>query len=259
VYPIVALLHLRLSLRGLALAAAGILVAYWAVLAFGPVPGFGPPDLSLCPEGGTVAPNLATWIDKVVLGARAGAFYPHDPEGLLTTVPAVATTLIGAITGRWLRQRSGEDSARLDRLFVAGVALVIAGYLWSLGFPLSKKLWTSSFVLFTGGFALLVLASLIRVIEVEQRTRWTALPRAYGGNALAAIMSFTLADNLLRVIPLGRRPDHSVYALKDFLYERALGSWLSPRNAAWVYSVIGILLLGLLFRALYRRRLFLRL
>ena len=258
VYPIVALLHLRLSLRGLTLVAAAILVGYWLLLAFVPVPGFGPPDLALCPEGGTVVPNLATWVDKVVLGARAGAYYPHDPEGLLTTVPAVATMLIGAIAGRWLRQRPAEDSARLDRLFVAGVALVVGGYLGSLGFPLSKKLWTSSFVLFTGGFDLLVFASLLWLIEVRKHRRFTALPLYYGSNAIAAIVLFTFIDNLLRVIPLGRRPDQAVYSLKDFIYERLLASWLSPRNAAWVYSVIGILLLGLLFRALYRRRWFIR-
>jgi hypothetical protein len=71
-------------------------------------------------------------------------------------------------------------------------------------------------------------------------------------------MAFTFLDNLLRVLPVGRRADHSVFAVKDFLYERALQPWLSPRNAAWVYGVVGILLLGLLFRALHRRRLFLR-
>jgi predicted acyltransferase len=258
VYPIVALLQLRFSLRGLALVTAGILAGYAVLLLFVPVPGFGTPDLALCPEGGTMAPNLATWVDKIVLGARAGAYYPHDPEGLLTTVPAVATTLLGAIAGRWLRSGPGEEGARRERLFVAGMALVIAGYLASMGLPLSKKLWTSSFVLFTGGFAILALASLIRLVDVEGRTRWTALPRFYGSNALAAIVLFTLLDNLLRVLPVGRRADQRVYALKDFIYERLLGSWLPPRDAAWVYSALGILLLGLGFRALYRRRLFLR-
>lgn len=257
VYPLAALLYLKLRPRTIVFVGAGILIAYWAALTLIPVPGFGPPDLSVVGEGAQVTPNLATWVDKTVLGTRAGAFYPHDPEGLLPTLTALVTALIGVLAGIWLKEEIPAE-AKVNRLFVWGVALAVGGYLWGWGFPLSKKLWTSSFVLLMGGWDLLLLAAFIWLIDVKQRDRFTALPAAYGSNALAAIMLFTFIDNLLRVIPLGHRPDGSIWGVKDFLYERLLASWLPPKDAAWVYSVVGILLLGLLMRGLQRRRIFIR-
>ena len=257
VYPVAALLYLKAPTRALVALTVGVLLAYWAVLTLIPVPGFGPPDLTLLGEGTAVTPNLATWIDKIVLGHRSGAYYPHDPEGLLTTFPALVTTLIGVVAGTWL-QAIAPLPEKLTRLFAWGVALAAAGYLWGFGFPLSKKLWTSSFVLLTGGWDLLLLASFLWLIDVKQRTRFTTLARDYGSNALAAIMLFTFIDNLLRVIPLGHRPDGTIYGLKDFIHERGFSSFLPGKDAAWVYSVVGILLLGRLFHALARRRIFLR-
>jgi predicted acyltransferase len=221
------------------------------------VPGFGPPDLARFPEGGTVAPNLATWLDQRVLGHHIGQSYPHDPEGLLTTLPAIATALIGVVVGRSLRGE-GDEVARRNRLLIAGGALVAAGALWSLAFPLSKKLWTSSFVLLTGGASLLLFAVLHWFVDVRGKRRLVGVPLAFGGNALLTILLFTFVDNLLRVIPIGQRADHSRMAVKDFLYERALQPAFSPKNAAWVYSVVGIALLLPLFGLLRRRRIFLR-
>jgi predicted acyltransferase len=257
VYPAAVLLYRALPARRLAALAAVLLVAYWLVMAFVPVPGFGAPDLTINPHGRPLTPTLATWIDLHLLGKHMAIYYPHDPEGFLTTVPSLVTTLLGVLAGLWWRQPLPAQE-KLNRLFAWGVGLVVSGYLWGFAFPISKKLWTSSFVLFTGGFALLVLASLLWRVDVRERRGGTGLAVAYGSNPLLAIMAFTFIDNLLRVIPVSRRADGSAFGLKDFIYERALQPWLAPRNASWVYSVIGILLLGLLFQALYRRRLFLR-
>jgi predicted acyltransferase len=257
VYPAAVLLYRALPPRRLRALAAAMLVAYWLVLAFVPVPGFGAPDLTINPHGRALTPTLATWLDERVLGPHMGIFYPHDPEGLLTTVPSLVTTLIGVLAGSWWRQvRPAEE--KLNRLFAWGVGLVVGGSVWSLAFPYSKKLWTSSFVLFTGGFALLVLAALLWRIDLRRRLWGSGLAAAYGANALPAIMAFTFLDNLLRVVPVGRRADGSAFGLKEFLYERALLPWLPPRDAAWVYSVIGIVLLGRLFQWMAARRLYLR-
>ena len=247
VYPLAVVLYRALPPRRLLLVTAGILVGYWLLVAFVPVPGFGRPDLSINPHGRALTPTLATWIDERVLGRHMGIFYPHDPEGLLTTLPSLATALIGVLAGAFWRHSPAPEEGRLNRLFAWGVALLIGGELWSLAFPLSKKLWTSSFVLFTGGVALLMLAALLWRVDLHRRTRGTGLAAAYGANALLAIMAFTFLDNLLRVV-------HA----KDVLYA-GLCRLLPARDAAWIYSVLGILLLGVLFRALYRRRLFLRL
>src|SRR5205814_2431761 len=106
-------LFLALPARALPWLGGGILLAYWGAMTLVPVPRYGPPDLSIFPEGGTVAPNLATWVDMVVLGRRAGPYYPHDPEGLLTTLPALVTTLIGVLAGRWLQAPPGAPREKI--------------------------------------------------------------------------------------------------------------------------------------------------
>jgi predicted acyltransferase len=258
VYPVAALLYLKVSVRAMVILGGAVLLGYWAAMTLIPVPGFGPPDLTLVPGANGVAPNLATWIDKIILGARAGVFYPHDPEGLLPTLPALVTVIIGVAAGQWLLQEIPTEQ-KILRLFLWGVGLAIAGYLWGQGFPLSKKLWTSSFVLLMAGASLLLLAVFVQLIDLGGTARFTALPLYYGSNALGAIVLFTSIDNLLGQIPLAHAADGTTYSVKKFIYERGLASWLPAKDAAWVYSVIGITLLGLLFRALYRRRVFIRL
>jgi predicted acyltransferase len=252
VYPVAALLYLHLPARWLGRVTALILLAYWALLTLVPVPGFGPPDLAQYPAG-EVTPNLAAWIDRTVLGHRVFE-YPFDPEGILSTFPAVASALIGVMAGQWLR-RERPPAERASGLLVAGVGLVVAGYLWSLAFPWSKKLWTSSFVVFMGGCDLLFLGALLATITGGRvRSRALALPRWYGVNPLAGIVVFTVVDCVMTWIPVGQKADHSTLAFKDWLFDHLFRSWLPDRHASWVYSAAGILLLGLLFRALARRR-----
>jgi predicted acyltransferase len=147
---------------------AGILLGYWALLSLG-----GP----LTKEG-----NLASRIDTAWLGRFAYEFDPrsglgHEPEGLLSTLPAVATTLLGVRAGDWLRR------GQMVRIVQAGLMAVALGALWSLVFPLNKQLWTSSFVLWTGGWALLALAGAHAAID---RHGWPAIGRSFGINAIAA-------------------------------------------------------------------------
>lgn len=255
VYPVVALACMHLPARRMAYLGIGILLLYWALLTRVPVPGFGAPALAQLPQG-EVAPNLATWLDKTLLGTRCyAATYPYDPEGILSTFPAIATGLLGAVTGCWIRRTEIPLSERLNGLFAWGVALVALGYLWGLGFPLSKKLWTSSFVLFMGGWGLLFLGALSWLIDIKGRAgRWIALPRWYGTNALAGIVIFTFLDNVMSRLPVGHKADRTVYALKDFLHDHLFRSFLADRTASWVYSVAAILALSLLFRAFHNRK-----
>jgi predicted acyltransferase len=259
VYPVVAIAALHLSPRQMAWMGAAILVSYWALMTRVPVPGFGPPDLLRLPQG-EMTPNLATWLDKTILGPRIDAFsYPYDPEGILSTLPSVATGLLGAITGLWIRRRELPLADRLNGIFAWGVALVVAGCFWSLGFPLCKKLWSSSFVLFMGGWSLLFLGALTWIIDVKGRTgNLLALPQWFGVNALAGIVSFTFLDNVMSRLPVGLKADKTAYALKDFLNDHLFRSFLSDRNASWVYSCVAILGLSLLFRLLHHRKWYFR-
>jgi predicted acyltransferase len=256
VYPLAALAYLHLSPRRLAWLAAGILVGYALLMTLVPVPGYGHPDLGLYPTGETT-PNLAAWLDRRLFGHHLYE-YPFDPEGVLGTLPALASALIGTVAGCWLLSGAPRPE-RANRLLAWGVALAASGYLAGLAVPLCKKVWSSSFALLTGGWALLFLGALFWAVDIAgKRSRLLTAPRWYGANALAGIVVFTVIDCTMSSIPVGHRPDRSAYPLKDFLYDHLFRAWLPDRHASWVYSAVAIALLSLLFRALYRRRMFIR-
>lgn len=149
------------DLRRLWIWLAGVLLGYWALLAFGHAPGFAPGDLTM--EG-----NFASYVDRLFL---PGKLYRkiHDPEGLLAILPAIGNALLGIQAGVWLRRSASETSG--DRkalgLALAGGVLLLAGWAWSWTFPLNKNLWTSSFVLWTGGWSALLLAAFYWMIDVR--------------------------------------------------------------------------------------------
>src|SRR5271166_1867697 len=153
-YVITAVLALWSKRRGWIVAAVACLAGYWIIMRYVPVPGFGVPthDMPLLDPDR----NLVAWLDRKLL---AGHLYEgtRDPEGVLSTIPALATSLLGLLTGQWLRAaRSPKSKAVGMALF--GVVGVLAGKILNLGFPINKKLWTSSYVVFTAGLALLCLA-----------------------------------------------------------------------------------------------------
>ena len=163
VYLITSVLVINLSRRALIWVTAVLLLGYWALMTWIPVPGHGSGVLT--PEG-----NLAAWIDSLVVPGRMyqGTW---DPEGFVSTLPAVATALLGVLTGFWLRSNR-ERSEIAKGLFALGCLGVLAGLLWNQWFPINKNLWTSSYVLFTAGAALVVLAPLYWVIDVRGHRRW---------------------------------------------------------------------------------------
>jgi len=179
---------------------AALLLGYWALLG----------------AGGGHAPwsNLASRVDAAMLGPLAYQFDPatgrgHDPEGLLSTLPAIATTLLGLRAGAWLR--SGEFA----RLVVAGATLLVGGWAWSLVFPLNKNLWTSSYVLWSGGWTMLALA--VAHVAVDRRG-WPAFGRSLGINAIAAYAGSALMVYVLAWLG-GWQP----------LYRHAFADWMTPR------------------------------
>jgi len=163
-YGLAGVALLYLSIRGQALAAALCLVGYYLLMRFVPVPG---------DHGGpwTMQGNLANYVDRIVF-TRGQIWEDYgDPEGLLSTIPAVATALLGVLTGHWLRStRSG--GAKTLGMIAAGLVLIGAGYLWSLDMPIIKKIWTSSYVLVAGGWSLLLLAAFYWLIDVCGWNGW---------------------------------------------------------------------------------------
>ncbi|MES2707916.1 MAG: DUF5009 domain-containing protein [Verrucomicrobiota bacterium] len=151
------LAYLYIPRRGRMILLAALLLGYWALMTFVNVPGVGAGNFA---EG----KNLANWIDAHYL---AGFKWDgdHDPEGLLSTLPAIGSALLGIFAGEWLKHAPGTLRRKVGGLALAGLVCVAAGWLWHLQFPVIKKLWTSSFVLVAGGYSLLLLAAAVAVVD----------------------------------------------------------------------------------------------
>ena len=189
-YLLAAIVYLFTSTRVQAVITAALLLGYWLVMTVVPVPGYGAGDLS--PAG-----NLAAYIDRAVLGPHIWQYAKvYDPEGILSTLPAIATALLGVLTGTWLRSGRGSDVVA-GRLVIAGIGGIAAGALWGLWFPINKSLWTSSYVVFTAGLALIVLAACYWLVEARAQRRWAIPFAVLGVNALVLFFLSTLAARLL--------------------------------------------------------------
>lgn len=143
---------------------AGLLLGYWALLSFVPVPGHGAGNFA---EGA----NLVNYVDQQFLPLRKWDG-DHDPEGLLSTLPAIASCLLGVFAGLLLKNTAVPDRKKVGYLITAGLACLAAGWLWHLNFPVIKKIWTSSFVLVAGGYSYLLLAAFYQIIDVWKFQKW---------------------------------------------------------------------------------------
>ena len=225
---------------------AALLLGYWAAMMLVPVPGYGAGNLSK--DG-----NLAAYVDRAVLGTDHlwKSAKTWDPEGLLSTLPAVATVLLGVFAGRWMR--SGRSPAdRLVGLFLAGTAAVTLGWMWNEVFPINKALWTSSYVLLTAGLALHALAVCYWMVDVRGWRRWAAPFVWFGMNAIAAFFLSGIVARLLGIIKPGG------VALKQRIFDAAFDSWLPAHDASLAFALCFVALFTGLMGLMYRRQLFIK-
>jgi predicted acyltransferase len=247
-YLIASLIFLKTKWRTQAVVAAALLLFYWMVMTLIPVPGFGAGDLSM--EG-----NLAAYVDRTLLGQHT--WKPlYDPEGILSTLPAIATTLFGVLTGQWLRLRHSEFE-KVAGVFVAGAALVVAGWTWGFRFPINKALWTSSYVLLTAGLALQLLAICFWLVDIKGVQRWAKPFLIFGTNALAIYFLSELFSRIISLVTL-TRDDGSRVDLQTFVYENLFASWASPEGASLLYAICIVLLWLGVAAILYRKRIFIK-
>lgn len=249
-YLMAAIIFLKTDLRKQLIITAALLVVYWLAMTFIPTPGFQMGDFSK--EG-----SIANFIDRKLLGNHIwsqGKIY--DPEGLLSTLPAIATTLLGVIAGQVFRANKKEYE-KVSLLFIAGMGCVVAGWLWNLFFPINKSLWTSSYVLFTGGLAMQLLAFCYWLIDIKEYRRWAKPFVVFGVNAIALFVGTGLMAKLMGLIKV-TRPDGSRVALKTWIYNGLFLSWAPPYQASLFFAIAFVLLwLGLMW-ILYRRKIFIK-
>ena len=248
-YLAASVLFLWTETRGLIIAAVICLLGYWALMRLIPVPGLGLPGRDIP----VLAPdqNLVDWIDRALFSGRLYNT-THDPEGVLSTIPAIATAIAGVLTGRWLRSERGAP-AKAVGMAVAGAASLAVGLLWSRWFPINKNVWTSSFAVFTAGFALIFLALLYWIIEIRGwRGRWTMPFLVFGMNA---IIAFCFDELLWAPLYYGhaKASDGKIIGWQQYLNGQLL-KIASPANASLIFAFGAVLTVWVLLWLLYRQR-----
>ncbi|WP_437659992.1 acyltransferase family protein [Sorangium sp. So ce1182] len=240
-YVLAALLSLRTTARQQALIIAAALLGYWLVLRLYPLDD---PHRTL--------PAL---VDRALLGghiARKG----WDAMGVLPTVPAAMTVMLGGLAGRWLGATAGLR-ARVAGLVAAGAAGIALGLLWGRIFPWNRSLYSSSFALFTAGVAAVVLAACMWIVDVKRCQRWGAPFLIFGANPIAAYVGSTMMGHLLYFVT-STGDDGARTSALELLYARLFASWLSPLNASLAFALAAVGLWLVLLYPLHRRGIFLK-
>ncbi|MBG8555304.1 acyltransferase family protein [Hymenobacter guriensis] len=233
---------------------AVLLIGYNILMQLVPVPGHGPANLE--PET-----NLGAWFDRLVFTESHLWQYSRtwDPEGLLGTLPAVGTGLLGVLAGQWLRRKDVEPAAKVAWLFVDAVLLTALGLLWNLWFPINKALWTSSFVLFVGGLALALLATLYWLCDVQGWRRGLAWAQVAGVNALLVFVGTTLVARTLNMWTV-TGPAGTPVGMQEWLYGRFFVPYFaSPYVASLAGAVVCVAIWYGVLWVLYRRRIVVKL
>ena len=258
-YVLGALLTLRTGVRAQLAILAALLVGYWAVMMAVPVPGTGATGLAAIATPGE---TVAAWVDRLVLDwGRWGnhlwaSTRTWDPEVVLSTLPAVGTVILGVLAGRWLG-RPLPLAERLNGLFAVGALLMVAGLVWHWGFPINKPLWTSSYVLFTGGMAAVALATCLWLVEVRRITWWTGPWVVFGMNPILAFVGSGLLARLIYSV-IRVEQDGRAVPLQAVIYESLYASWLPARDASLAFALSYVLLWYVILLALHRRGIYLK-
>lgn len=261
VYIVAALITVRTTLRAQLAWIAGILLAYWAALTLIPVPGSGLPGWAVLAQPPS---TLAAWTDRLLLDWSGAGWGNHiwaqsvtwDPEGPFSTIPAIATSLLGVVAGRWIMSdRSLSD--RLVGLFAAGAILAAVGSAWGWFFPINKNLWTSSFVVLTAGLGALTLGVCIWLIDGLGSRRWATPFVIFGVNPIVAFVGSDVMARLIYSVvsvPSATGP----VPLEAAIYRSAFASWLEPRLASLAFAICFVLFWLAVLTLLYKRRIFIK-
>jgi predicted acyltransferase len=231
-----ALLTWRTSLKQQFGILALLLFGYWALMTLVPVPDTGIPGRFVLDQPDQL---LSAWLDRTILGTNhlwvGGKTW--DPEGLLSTVPAVGTVMLGTFAGRWIARQERPLPDRLTGLFAVGALTMMLGLVWHWVFPINKSIWTSSYVLFTAGMSAVSLATCMWVIDVMQVRRWTFPFVVYGVNPMLAFLGSGLMARIIASIWTWDSGTGSRISAQGFVFNTLYASWLPPREASFAYAL----------------------
>ena len=252
VYLACSLIFLKTTPRQQVNLLCGILVGYWLLMTVVPVPGVGYANLE--PET-----NLAAWFDRTLL-TPAHVYKPAkvwDPEGILSTLPAIGTGLIGLLAGSWLRSRQPETE-KVAWLFTAGCLSTLAGLIWNSFFPINKALWTSSYVLLAGGLAMLGLSLSYWLIDVKKFRRGVLPFVAFGVNAITVFFLSGLIPRMMSLIHI-QQPDGTEVGLREYLYRSFIAPpFADPKNASLAGALTFVLIWFGILWVMYRKNIIIK-
>lgn len=250
-YLVVSLIFVHTNWKQQMIIGAVLLFVYWALMTLINVPGC---EITTINDKTC---NLEAYIDRLILTTNhvwSGA-KTFDPEGLLSTIPAIVTALAGVLCGKWLQQKR-EDNEKVAAIFFFGVALVAIGWIWDFWFPINKSLWTSSYVVFTAGLALCFLGFCYWLIDIKAYKTWAKPFVIFGVNAIALYIGSWIMAVILDSIQVSGADGNSI-SLKEYIYNSLL-LIASPVNASLIYAISFILVWLFLMWILYRKKIFIK-
>ena len=260
-YMVAALLTQRTTLRQQIVIIATLLLGYWVVMTVLPVPGEGTIGALLLNDPPR---TMAAWSDRLLLDWSRWGMGNHisvggvtwDPEGILSTIPAICTAMLGNLAGQWIAQRR-PLSERLAGMSAVGSIAMMVGLMWHWVFPINKSLWTSSYVVFTAGMAALSLSTIMWIVDFQKIRGWTKPFVVYGINPIIAFIGSgvmaRLIYSIIKVDSGGRR-----IPLQAWLYQTFFASWLSPENASLAFALAFVLFWYGILYVLYRKNIILK-
>ena len=243
-YMLAALILYYLGKRGALIYSAATLLGYWLVMYL-----FGNAD-----DPYSLTGNAALKLDLWLIGAKnlyMGEGIPFDPEGILSTFPSVVNVIAGFLVGKFI-QDSGNNTGTVKKMVIWGIILLVACLIWDMAFPINKKIWTSPYVLLTISLDLFLIGFLMLVIEIWQKRNWTYPFEVFGRNPLILYVLSGVLISLFYAIRVGGQ------SIKGLIYESLFTSWLGPKDASLLFSIVYMLLIWLVGLWMDRKKIYIK-
>ena len=256
VYICAGLVTLRTTLKQQVIIIGTLLLGYWFAMTLIPVPGENEIGALLLH---TKDRNLAAYLDRLILGTNhtwVGSV-TFDPEGPMSTIPAIATAMLGVIAGRWIALKEKPLLERLGGLFAAGSIGMMVGLMWNWSFPINKNLWTSSYVMFTAGMACVSLATIMWIVDYCNVKWWTKPFVVFGVNPIVAFVGSGVMARLIYTL-WHVSYDGKSTAIQGAIYQSVFLPWLPPRVASLAFAITFVLLWYGILLVLYRKKIILK-
>ena len=231
---------------------AVLLLGYWALMTLVPVQDTGVPGRFVLDKPEQL---LSAWLDRTVLGPNhlwIGS-KTWDPEGLLSTIPAIGTMMLGTFAGRWIAERERPLTERLAAMFAVGALTMMLGLVWHWVFPINKSIWSSSYVLFTAGMGAVALATCMWIIDVMGVRKWTFPFMVYGMNPMLAFLGSGLMARIIYSIWKVDAGNGTPMSAQGLVFDRLYASWLPPREASLLFALSFVALWFVILWALWKR------